>query len=904
MKRLLLILFLLAWASPAYGQSQSTPHGLERLYDTTTELVVDGREYAQTRAGVQAAIDALPAAGGRVIIPRSTIDIDQALVITGDYVELVGVGPASVLRLAANLTATSPGDMKNILEVTNSSYVTVRNLCLDGNYTNQAMATLTMRFAAAMEGTGGFTIQYVGGGSAGTYTKSGTSFTTSITGAPEDNLSLTLTDAAYDSLGELVAYIDGLANYTATINSDYLTNSYTPGMNDAGPIDIKTAPVAVAWNSNGDPSSIEVYGNCLIVEDSDHVRIDSILAKNAPHICVCFYSGTTDSIITGCSLHTANWRPVEIWPDDGAPGGNAISNIVVANNIVGDSYNTPIAVEYTNNSGCVVMGNVVRLTDATFSDGAEVRAGIHVYKGGGHTVTNNTTYGCGIIVSPDTGSLKNNIVANNHIDYAYSVHGDTGYVDGALNLEEGDHFIVTGNTVLDAYYAGIRLSGVEHCVVSGNMVTANVYGIYVGTGSNSNLIRDNRLTSTLNVDIIVGAGANNNVCVDNWTTDVTDNGTGTTWIDHQSTGMDFGAANQYAVTWNGTDAVHTVAATNGGINLVPNGVGDVEIDGLHWPAADGTPNYYLKTDGAGQLSWGAGGSGLSDVVDDLTPQLGGDLYVNGHSILSATAGNIAITPDTTGSIVLDGLNWPQADGTAGYVLKTDGAGQIGFAAKQDPITGAATTIDTEDLTIDRALISSGAGKVAVSSVTATELGYVSGVTSALQTQLGAKQATITGGATTIDTEDLTASRALVSDGSGKVAVATTTATEIGYVNGVTSALQTQLGTKLGIAPRVVSVTTETAGYVTPTSDTADLYCVTALDDATEFAAPSGTPSNGQILTLRIDDDGTGRALTWNAVYAAFAALPSTTVATKTIYVGLRYNSTTSKWDVLAVQEEN
>jgi len=43
--------------------------------------------------------------------------------------------------------------------------------------------------------------------------------------------------------------------------------------------------------------------------------------------------------------------------------------------------------------------------------------------------------------------------------------------------------------------------------------------------------------------------------------------------------------------------------------------------------------------------------------------------------------------------------------------------------------------------------------------------------------------------------DLTASRALVSDGSGDVSAATTTSTEIGYVNGVTSAIQTQLDTK-------------------------------------------------------------------------------------------------------------
>jgi len=57
---------------------------------------------------------------------------------------------------------------------------------------------------------------------------------------------------------------------------------------------------------------------------------------------------------------------------------------------------------------------------------------------------------------------------------------------------------------------------------------------------------------------------------------------------------------------------------------------------------------------------------------------------------------------------------------------------------QAVITGAATTIDTEDLTTSRALVSDRSGKVAVSDVTATELGYVDGVTSAIQTQLNAK----------------------------------------------------------------------------------------------------------------------------------------------------------------------
>lgn len=64
------------------------------------------------------------------------------------------------------------------------------------------------------------------------------------------------------------------------------------------------------------------------------------------------------------------------------------------------------------------------------------------------------------------------------------------------------------------------------------------------------------------------------------------------------------------------------------------------------------------------------------------------------------------------------------------------------SGKQDNITGAATTITSSDLTASCALVSNSSGKVGVSSVTATELGYLSGVTSAIQTQLNGKQATI------------------------------------------------------------------------------------------------------------------------------------------------------------------
>jgi hypothetical protein len=73
-------------------------------------------------------------------------------------------------------------------------------------------------------------------------------------------------------------------------------------------------------------------------------------------------------------------------------------------------------------------------------------------------------------------------------------------------------------------------------------------------------------------------------------------------------------------------------------------------------------------------------------------------------------------------------------------LKTD-VGQVKTAlnSKQDTITGGASTITDNNLTANRALVSNGSGKVVVSEVTSTELGYLDGVTSKVQTQLDGKQ---------------------------------------------------------------------------------------------------------------------------------------------------------------------
>ena len=81
--------------------------------------------------------------------------------------------------------------------------------------------------------------------------------------------------------------------------------------------------------------------------------------------------------------------------------------------------------------------------------------------------------------------------------------------------------------------------------------------------------------------------------------------------------------------------------------------------------------------------------------------------------------------------------------------------------------------------------------------------------------VASKQDTITGGASTITDDNLTANRALVSDGSGKVAVSTVTSTELGYLDGVTSNVQTQLNK----IPAAWTSTPKVEGYGSPGTST-------------------------------------------------------------------------------------
>ena len=110
-----------------------------------------------------------------------------------------------------------------------------------------------------------------------------------------------------------------------------------------------------------------------------------------------------------------------------------------------------------------------------------------------------------------------------------------------------------------------------------------------------------------------------------------------------------------------------------------------------------------------------------------------------------------------------------------------------------------------------------------------------------------------------------------------------------------------------ITQRVNAQTTTTSPWAW-NSDSYDQQSFSALANALTINADAGTPTDGQKTVLRFKDNGTARALTWttgtsNSFRAVGVTLPTTTVISKTVYVGCIYNSADSRWDAVAVSQE-
>jgi len=158
----------------------------------------------------------------------------------------------------------------------------------------------------------------------------------------------------------------------------------------------------------------------------------------------------------------------------------------------------------------------------------------------------------------------------------------------------------------------------------------------------------------------------------------------------------------------------------------------------------------------------------------------------------------------------------------------------------------------------------------------TELSYVKGLTGPVGT-LATQSGTFSGTSSGTNTGDETTS-------------------SIKTKLGITTLSGSNTGDQTYFDARVQSVTS--SATVTPVS-TNDLIKITAQATGLTLANPTGTFSEGQALMIRIKDNGTAQSITFDTNYRAIGVtLPTTTVISKTMYLGIIYNSTDSKWDII------
>ena len=127
-----------------------------------------------------------------------------------------------------------------------------------------------------------------------------------------------------------------------------------------------------------------------------------------------------------------------------------------------------------------------------------------------------------------------------------------------------------------------------------------------------------------------------------------------------------------------------VSASNGNIDIIPNGTGDVNLGADTVMIGDNNSDATITTQGTGDLTLSTNSGTDSGTV----------------TIADGANGNISITPNGTGKVVLDGLSHPTADGSAGQFLKTDGSGTLSFATVNTDLSNDSSPQLSADLDVN------------------------------------------------------------------------------------------------------------------------------------------------------------------------------------------------------------
>jgi len=150
-----------------------------------------------------------------------------------------------------------------------------------------------------------------------------------------------------------------------------------------------------------------------------------------------------------------------------------------------------------------------------------------------------------------------------------------------------------------------------------------------------------------------------------------------------SSGQARNASSGFARLYFKNDDLYSVSAA--GVDTQLTGPGAIALEELNNvnDALNPSDNQVLAWDSANQY-WNAvtisgAGGGLDNIVEDTTPQLGGNLDLNSFNITGTGDINITGSLTISDSVAINNYTLPLSDGSPNQVIVTDGSGTLSFA---------------------------------------------------------------------------------------------------------------------------------------------------------------------------------------------------------------------------------